>query len=448
MPIHPKVFTISAWNGVDNVNTPEATSEKFLKVANNVDIDKTGNLSKRPGYRKVDSADYKSIFSSLNGLGCYAVRNKELVQVYPNYTHRVLKSNLKSTLLSFTEVDGKIYFVSEYENGMIENGELHSFGIPKNPLSPTLSAIGGTLPSGTYQVAFTLVNSKGIESGTGVASAITLGDNSGLSFSLPSVVNATDIIYCRYYISTTDGKTLFYSGMGLLGSTIKIEDLTRLSNPLRTFNLDCAPNGHIVTSYRGRAYIAQDNVLWYSEPYQYQHFNLQSNYFEFSEKIRAVMAVDDGIWIAADKIYYLSGHEPDKTALSVKEYVKVVPGTEVMFSGSYLHMDNTPVGYKWLVTTDLGIFCLFNQGLVINLTSTSVDIDRADSGTAMFLRYGGMNRYLTILNKNFKWDNKVATDLVETRVIQSALDLNNRTNMSSVGDIVTTTITRNGITII
>jgi len=171
---------------------------------------------------------------------------------------------------------------------------------------------------------------------------------------------------------------------------------------------------------------------------------MTSNFFEFPERIREVMPVEDGIWIGSDKLYYLSGEQPDEFKRTTKEHIKIVEGTSSIVSGSYVHIDNTPIGYKWLVTSDLGIFILFNQGMTINLTSQNVEIERASSGTALFLRSKGTNQYLSVLKTTGSPNNSVLGDLVESRIIRNERIFHD--NINTV-DSVTILHTRNGITI-
>lgn len=421
MATHPSTTLISAFKGINNVLDATSTKVDFLKTAENINIDKAGGISKRKGYSLVDTADYKSLWASNNNLGCFALRNGWLVELTGDLsTNTILRSGLGSDPISFDEVDNKVYYSSNSYHGLIESGLERDWGVPKNTLAPTLTSTNGSLDEGIYQVAFTYVNSSGIEGGTSISSQITLSNGSGISLVIPTITDP-DIVYARVYCSTQNGDTLYFATIGLSGATVTITSQSNLISPLRTFGLDAPPLGHIVRYYRGRMFIAQDNILWYSEPYQYEHFNLQSNYFEFPDRIREVMPVEDGIWIGSDRLYYLSGEDALTFKRSTKENVKVVEGTSHKVSGSYIHLDNTPIGYKWLVTADIGIFILFNQGLVINMTSENIALDQADSGTGIFIEDNGMNKYLSILKTNNNPNNAVMGDLVETTIIRNGV---------------------------
>lgn len=422
MPRHPKGVNITGFKGLNNVGSPDNTAEQFLKKALNINIDKTGNIAKRKGYQKVIDGKFTSLWASENGLGCYAIFNNNLVRIYEDYSTEVLSSGITDDPVSFEEIDGIIYYSSNSTNGIISYGTRREWGIERNWLSPNLTRTTGSLDNGYYQVNFTWVYSDGRESGCSRSSIISVQDNSGILVEIPTAPQGA--IYARIYCSTQNGNTLYFHGTATPSSTYLIDDAFALVDPLRFFNIDKAPLGSIVKYYRGRIYVASGNILWYSEPFQYEQFRLDSNYFEFPEDIREVMPVEDGIWIGSDRLYYLSGEEPDKFKRSTKEHIKIVPGTSTRISGSYIHMDNTPIGYKWLVTSNLGVWVLFNQGLCINMTSENVALDQADSGTSLFLQDSGINQYISILQTNSNPNNSVMGDLVETTIVRNGVIIN------------------------
>lgn len=423
MPKYPKAVTYSSFKGLNNTANPEDTDISYLKKALNIDIDKIGGISKRKGYVKKDSSSYSSLWASTNGLGCYGVRGTDLIRLYSDYSYDILKANVDNNLISFEEIDNIIYLSSDTFNGIIDNGVFRSWGLDKNNFSPTLTSSSGSLSEGTYQVAFTYVYSDGRESGTKSASLITVSDNSSISLNIPTNSDP-NILYARIYCSTTSGNVLFYSGIGTLGSNYTINSTLNLISPLRFFNLDKAPLGSIVKYYKGRMYIASDNILWYSEPFQYEYFKLDSNYIEFPENIKEIMPVEDGVWVGSDKLYFLFGDEPSTFRRITKELIKIVKGTATLIPGSYTPIDNLSGGYKWLVSSNLGIFMLHSQGVATNLSSPNVELESADSGTSLFLQTNGMNQYLSILKTNQNPNNSVIGDLIETSIVRNGIIIN------------------------
>lgn len=422
MPNHRKGVNLTGFKGINNVGSPDNTPELFLKKAINVNIDKTGNISKRKGYTKVLDGVITSLWASENGLGCYGTLNSDLVQINEDYSITILQEDIGSNQISFEEIDGIIYYSSINTNGIIFDRSRRDWGTERNWLSPHLSSTTGSLDAGIYQVNFTWIYADGRESGCSRSSVISVPANSGVLVEVPPA--PAGVLYARIYTSTSNGSTLYYHGMSSPSSSYLIDDVYGVVDPLRFFNIDKAPLGHIIKYYRGRVYIASGNILWYSEPFQYEQFRLDSNYFEFPEEIREVMPVEDGIWIGSDRLYYLSGEEPDKFKRTVKEHIKIVAGTSTRISGSYIHMDNTPIGYKWLVTSNIGIWVLFNQGLCINLTAENVALDQADKGASLFLQDSGMNMYMSILKTNSNPNNSIMGDLVETTIVRNGVIIN------------------------
>lgn len=420
MPNHSKTITLKAFKGLNNISRPEDMSEGYLTTANNIDINKVGTLAKRKGYTLKISGNVTSIWSSTNGLGCYAVLDGNLVRVLDDYSTVIIREAVGSSHISFEEVDDIIYFVSYTHRGTIINGKYETWGLNKNNLSPTLSKGVGTLSSGTYQVSFTYVSNRGIESGSGVASTITVTNGSSIILAIPTVLSSK-VVAAKIYCSTPDGTELYYVAKVSLGSTYKISSIPTSSSIFRMFNLDAPPNGTILKYYKGRLYVANGHVLFYSNPFQYHHFDIGYNYIEFSSDIVEILPVEEGIWICTDKIDYLSGDTPATMTKTTKEYVKAVKGTATRFSGSYIKIDNTPVGYKWLITTDIGIFALFNNGLIINLTSEHLSLNKAHSGTSLFLQSNGNNQYVSILKTNDQPNNSVMGDMVEAQIVRNGV---------------------------
>ena len=422
MPNHPKTVTIDSFKGLHNVLRPERTPQDYLKEALNVDIDKTGSIHKRKGYSLVMSGNVTKIWSDNNR--CFAVINEDLVELDDSYLVTEIIPDVGMIEPFFEDVGDDYYFVSSQLNGVIQrNGTHRPFGINPPHHNGNLSSAVGSLTEGTYQVAITYVDSAGRESGTRVASQIYLPTLGGILVSdIPQSTQLTDY-RIRVYVSTQNGEILYrYTEVPSGTTEISISSGTeRGVIPLESFNVFPAPNGHIVKYAHGRLWVALDNILWYSEPHSLEWFKLQSNFFPFKEKIKAILPTEGGLWVAADGLYYLAGKNPDTSNLSLKEKVIAVEGTEVQISGAYIFIENTPIGYKWLITTDKGIFICFNDGIALNMTEKNYTFPVAEKGTAVFVQENGINRYTTTLQKK-----------------------EDSTNMA-VGDQVTTTIIRNGV---
>lgn len=423
MAIHPKTASIKNFKGLNNVLRPERTPKEYLKEADNVDIDKSGGIQKRKGFTKVANGSYHSCWADYPFF--VAVKDNNLVSLDSEYNSNVLMADVGSSPVSYFRLDDSLYFSSVYSNGVIEDGAVRPWGIdPPNP-RPNLSIVAGGLPTGTYQVALTYVSSDGRESGAPVASIIHVPGNNGILVeNIPTSSDPT-VVAVNIYMSHDNGESLYYKGKVANGtSSYVLSDDSGLRRSLDTFNMVPPPKGHIIEVAHGRSWVAEDNFLWYSEPFQYELFDYRKNYLRFPKRIRAVMPTTGGMWIAADGLYYMRGENPETSDLVLKEPIKVVEGSSVRIPGAYIFIENTPIGYKWIFHSNKGIYVAFNDGVVLNMTSQNYEFQDADNGVAAFIQEDGINRYISLL-KQPKMGSESAT----------------------VGDLITATIIRNGVVV-
>jgi hypothetical protein len=95
------------------------------------------------------------------------------------------------------------------------------------------------------------------------------------------------------------------------------------------------PIGTIVRYYRNRMYVAQKNVLWYSEPGAFNTFDLARGFVMYATDIRMVRPVEDGIFVSTAKnTYFLKGATPmEFVQFRVAPYA-AIEGSDAPFSGS------------------------------------------------------------------------------------------------------------------
>lgn len=421
MPKHPKTVSLKEFAGINNVLRPERTPEKYLKGALNVDFDRSGGIQKRLGYTSLSTGDYHSLWSE--GEDCFAVKNNDLIRINPCLTEVVLKANINSTL-SFDRIDGRVYYTGPNATGVILENLVSTWGIEEPNPKPTLAATSGGMTAGSYQVALTYVRSDGLESGSGLAGTVTIGEAGGIT--LTNIPTSADpsVTGVNIYVSTPDGDILYlYRTISNGTTTTTVTSVSQAILPLPSFNRKVAPRGQITKIAHGRAFVAQDDTLWFSDPYSYNWFDYHKSYFQFNARITAVMPVEQGIWVAADGLYYLNGDDTDRMTIELKEPIKIVEGTDVRIPGAYIFIERTPIGYKWLVTTDKGVYICFNEGVTLNITETNYVFPKSDLGAGVFVQRDGINRYLTILDKVEDSNNTAVGDQVTAHIIRNGVIL-------------------------
>ena len=421
MPNHPKTVTIDSWKGLNNVLAPERTEQGYLKTAENIDIDKSGGIRKRKGYTLAISGEVHSLWSE--GNDCIAVIDGNLVRISSDYSTTNLVSNIGDERLSYVKEDGAIYYTSVSHTGIIEGNTVVPFGIEAPNPHPSLSATIGNLTAGEYQVTLTYVTVDGRESGARLAQQLTFSSgNKGISVTgIPTSADSR-VNRVRVYCSTPNGEVLYLIAELANGtSSYTITDVSQGVTPLKSFNVYQAPKGQIIRYAHGRMWIAQDNILWFSEPFSPEWWKPHSNFQVYEERITAVMPTEGGMWVAADQLYYISGKDPAGVSRKAVEPVRAVEGTDVKIVGAYIFIENTPIGYKWLVTTDKGIYVCFNDGLALNMTEKNVAFPQAADGTAMFVQEEGINRYVSQLRKEQDTNNAAVGDLVTAEIVRNGV---------------------------
>jgi hypothetical protein len=160
---------------------------------------------------------------------------------------------------------------------------------------------------------------------------------------------------------------------------------TSVKMPGTTRNYSNPPIGTIVRAFAARLWIAKDNVLWYSEPFQYSLYNLARGYVPFAAKLIMVAPTLDGIYVStAQAIYYLGGTDPQKfNVVRVSNY-PAIAGTDttvdgIVMAGGKLSPHLVPI---W--TTTEGICVGLPGGNMMNLTYEKLSYPRSTVGCALY----------------------------------------------------------------
>lgn len=94
------------------------------------------------------------------------------------------------------------------------------------------------------------------------------------------------------------------------------------------------PTGTIVAYYRGRIYVVQGSVAWYSAAFGYSLFELGRAYLPFPEPVLMFRPVENGIWVGTEKAtWFLAGDTPEAFSLVKAAAEKPIEGTDVSFHG-------------------------------------------------------------------------------------------------------------------
>ena len=151
------------------------------------------------------------------------------------------------------------------------------------------------------------------------------------------------------------------------------------------------PTGHLLEVRNLRMFIAEGNILWYSEAGSLSQFRLAANYFGFPSRIRMVQAVDSGLLISdSESLYFLKMGQGFEIAPAINEMPKqikladflAVEGTAVKVPGSRFGEGVPGIGIMF--TTTAGICFVSADGQLINITERKIDLPSGISGASLY----------------------------------------------------------------
>lgn len=162
------------------------------------------------------------------------------------------------------------------------------------------------------------------------------------------------------------------------------------------------PPGHIITYFNGRIYVAQENILYFSDPMAFHRCFLEQNFIMFPEFITMVAPTVDGIWISADKTYFINGGEPAEFQLIEKAQEKVLFGSnqqipETMVNTYALQMN----GKLNIWTSSQGIRIGGQSGQLRFITDTRYSMPIGGFSTSYLKSYNKplINNLTTLINQ-------------------------------------------------
>ena len=172
----------------------------------------------------------------------------------------------------------------------------------------------------------------------------------------------------------------------LIGSTYYPWEVAEYVGPDTRKTFSAPPIGHKLCLFRGRMYVAQNEVVWYSEALSYHEFDLVRNYILPGSNVRMIRGVSDGLYIGTDKdIKFYSGTSGQDFDVDTVSDYGVVEGTDVVVSGRLLKSVNQRVNLTRnviLVVTHEGVLLLGPGGYVEQLMDDKLDLPTSNLGSA------------------------------------------------------------------
>lgn len=141
------------------------------------------------------------------------------------------------------------------------------------------------------------------------------------------------------------------------------------------------PVGTIVRLFNARIYIAQGNVVWYSEPFGYNLFDPTRNYIVLSGRVTMIRPVKQGLFISTEsRTYFYRGLTPDEFSIETVALYPAIEGTDAEVDGSSIKNGELGIGVFGIWTSTQGVCIGSSSGDLVNLTHPRLEYPSALRG--------------------------------------------------------------------
>jgi hypothetical protein len=149
--------------------------------------------------------------------------------------------------------------------------------------------------------------------------------------------------------------------------------------------------GHMLAYYRRRLYVATGNVLYYTDADDIETLDERDDPFVFGSRISMVLPLINGMYVAADKVYWLACKGPDELTITADHDLCAVEGTGEVIDGGLVGM----AGNVGVFTAKEGICMGGEDGEVTNLTRGTLGFTAGQRGAALIRQSEGLNQYIS-----------------------------------------------------
>lgn len=313
----PESVILQQFTGLKNTVSPERLLATELEIAINADIDDTGQLRRRRGFTKRDSANFRSLYDGTPGK-VFGVRDNVLGIIRPDYSFFSLTS-VSDERVSYDTIGPDTYFSSRTHSGIIDGQD-------------------NVNPWGTVEDALWV----------------------------SPVINPT-------------------ATMGAISGKL----------------LGPPPLAHDIAYYRGRMYLADDRMLWATEPFLYGLVDKTRTFFQFEDNITMLAAMDDGLYVGTEAgLYFMQGATLPELKRSIINSDKVYPGSAVWVPTEQVHPDARkgamPSNQSVVFMTSGGIMAGMDGGQCYNMTQGGMVFPDAISAAGLFREDSGVSTYVAV----------------------------------------------------
>ena len=396
------------FTGINNVASLNNLTPSEFSAATNVDVDDNKNVNRRNGYASMTADTAPHSLASLLGRLFWRSGTALKTQV-PGSSVHVLASGFGSgRVMRYAESPDGRAFLSDGSTMLVSDGETtHKWGIDRPTQQPGAAEIHGSLPAGRYLFALTFLRPDGEESGTPVPLAIQVSQvplaiqvsQGGISFS--NMQESLDPSATRkaLYLSKPGGAIL-YRAMILSAETsaVTIDSLPPGNVELDTQDKSPPPLGTILAIGNGRALVAWDGFLSYSDKYRYERFDLLRQVIPFPGRITLVAILKDAVIVGTNSaIWRMNGPDIESAQQEKLADFGAIEGS-LSYADGQVFGDGNISGRVAVFASTKGLCVAVNGGMFKAMTLTNYRYPEHTGAASVVRADPGLNHYLVALH--------------------------------------------------
>lgn len=166
-----------------------------------------------------------------------------------------------------------------------------------------------------------------------------------------------------------------------------------LVDPVLEFKLPL-PAGQFIECFMACLYVAVGKVLYISDPLC-DYYDVRTGYRRFNEQITMLRAVDDGLYVSDDRIWFVKGKgNEDFECIEVYSH-RTISYTDICINGQ--DVGDGMKGNIAIWTGENGICAGNNDGVVVNLTESRYTFAFTNQGAGFVRSKNNVQHYINSL---------------------------------------------------
>ncbi|MBX9914091.1 MAG: hypothetical protein K2Y25_09340 [Pseudomonadaceae bacterium] len=321
--------------GLDNTSQDTGMPAGSLRVAVNVLVDIDGTVDTAPGKRLlVAHAGAHSLWTSESGASLCGIGGA-LYQASTSSLDLLADLGAEAPF-AFCDLNGRVMVGTRLGLHALADGVVVAAAQPTPSCSVSVAAIGG-LPAGRYGVAISVWRGDE-ESGLSRMLMLDVPEGHGIQVAIPSGEHDSVAIYR----TEANGGDLYRAATAPESAGTFLVGVGQLGGMPDTRHLDQLPGGHIVAPWKGRLLVARGRTLMHSSPLRYGLYDSRHNFTQFASRLRMVLPVDDGVYVAdSHSCYFLAGTDPEQWVVRKLDASPPAYGASAVVDGN-LFTDGPP----------------------------------------------------------------------------------------------------------